>query len=164
MRRLRMIWSRYSVRERGLLVLCGLLLLLVGGFYGVWQPLRISLARQHAALRVLSAEAGLQHAMLQEVRRLRALPLSPALPVAKWPVVLRRLADQQQFSLEGWRIGVDGGRLHLSGRGEFARCLPLFMALESRYQLFLTGLTLAPDERAGMVRVEAIFAREKVMQ
>jgi hypothetical protein len=97
--------------------------------------------------------------MLREVRQLRQRPPVSVISAAQWPVLVRQLALEQQFSLEGWLIEVRDGGLHLSGGAEFDRSLVFFALLDARYQFSLRQLQLQPAGPPGLVRIDARLSR-----
>lgn len=158
---LRAVWLQRSLRERSLLLAMTALLTGLGGYHGLWLPLNHALAQRRPLVAQLSADARQMTVMRDEMRRLQTLPVVQPASGEALSRILRELAQQHVFSLEGWNL--ESGKQHLlvSGSAEFASWLNLMAELEYRHHVTPLQLAVHADSEPGLVRIDAILVRAR---
>lgn len=158
--RLTEAWQRRSRRERYLVALLLLVLLVPVAIVRIWLPLMAAQERQRLALGCAEAQ---QRQLVQTVRALQTLRQRTPRPlpaVAEIEAALRQAAALHRLPLDDWQFSADVAGLAFAGSGTFDLWLQVLAELQSRLPVELLSLQVESDMVAGRVRLTGVLGQQ----
>lgn len=157
--RLATAWQRRPRRERYLVTVLLLSLLLPALIVRGWLPLRAAQERYRLALGRAEAQ---QRQLQQSVQALQALRQRTPLPLpaaGEIEAQLRQAAEVRRLPLDDWQFSADVAGLAFAGSGAFDPWLEALAELQSRLPVELLSLQVEPGPAPGRVRLAGILGQ-----